>query len=233
MTAITRKPIFDAAKLLGAKFSSKADVAIMDAAIDEALGVVPKPAPIPHVSGQITPRIALELIGHEAIVQEAYLDSVKVWTWGIGVTNASGHEVHPRYKDNPQPIERCVEVYLWLLSEKYAPAVVKAFAGRELTEAQFGAALSFHYNTGAILKADWVKRWLAGDEGAAHRSIMNWCKPVELTARRTRERDLFFDERWSSDGEATVYPVRKPSYTPDFARAKRVDVRPIIEGLLP
>jgi lysozyme len=148
---------------------------------------------------------------------------VGVWSWGIGVTNASGHDVM-RYKDNPQPIERCLEVYLWLLREKYIPSVVKAFEGFTLTEAQFAAALSFHYNTGAIGKAGWVKRAKAGDMAGARAAIMEWRKPPEIIERRQKECDLFFDGRWSQDGKATVYDVRKPSYSPNWKTARRVDV---------
>lgn len=181
---------------------------------------------------RLTARVALEIIGHEAIVQEAYKDSVGVWTWGIGVTNASGHDVM-RYKDNPQTIQHCIEIYLWLLRAKYIPAVEKAFVGCKLTEAQFAAALSFHYNTGAIAKADWVIRFRAGDIAAARTGFMNWRKPPSIIPRREKERDLFFDGKWSQDGAATVYPVKKPSYTPDWGRAKRVDVSQIVKALLP
>jgi lysozyme len=181
----------------------------------------------------LTARVALEIIGHEAIVQEAYKDSEGVWTWGIGVTNASGHEVYPRYKDNPQPIAKCIEIYLWLLRTKYIPDVEKAFAGCKLTEAQFAAALSFHYNTGAIKKADWVIRFRAGDIAAARTEFMNWRKPAAIIPRRAAERDLFFDGKWSQDGAATVYPVKKPSYTPDWSHAHRADVSQIVKALLP
>lgn len=179
----------------------------------------------------LTARVAMELIAHEAIVLEAYRDSVGVWTWGVGVTNASGHDVM-RYKDKPQSIERCLEIYLWLLNTRYIPGVKLAFAGHQLTEAQFAAALSFHYNTGAIGKADWVKQWKAGREDQAASSFMNWRKPPEIIPRRTKERDLFFDGRWSADGKAMVYPVRKPSYTPNFAQGKRVDVSAILKAML-
>lgn len=177
-----------------------------------------------YAPGEITERIALELIGHEAIVREAYKDSVGVWTWGIGVTSASGYTVE-RYKDNPQTIARCLEVYLWLLREKYAPDVMKAFGGHSLTEAQFGAALSFHYNTGAILRATWAKSWLAGNEAEARAKFMEWKKPAAIVERRRKEAALFFDGVWSADGKATVYPVRKPSYAPDWGGAQRVDIR--------
>lgn len=188
--------------------------------------------PEARADGPLTARVALEIIGHEAIVREAYLDSVDVWTWGIGVTNASGHTVYPRYKDNPQPLEHCLKIFMWLLLTRYIPAVEKAFAGHELSEAQFAAALSFHYNTGAIARADWVRHFRDGRSDLAEAAIMNWRTPPEIIPRRQKERDLFFDGRWSSDGKATVYPVKKPSYRPDFRRGERVDVRQIVEGLL-
>ena len=72
---------------------------------------------------KITPRIAAELISHEAIVREAYLDSVDVWTWSVGITSASGHTVWPRYLDNPQTLRRCFEVYEWAIRTNYLPAV--------------------------------------------------------------------------------------------------------------
>lgn len=228
MTPAGRKLIFDAAKRRGATFRTLADVQDMDAAIDAALLLIDAPAPaivVPPVSHlSLTARVALEIIGHEAIVLEAYKDSRGVWTWSIGITNASGHEVYPRYKDSPQTIEHCIEVYLWLLRARYMPDVIKAFGSFVLTEAQFAAALSFHYNTGAILKADWVKQVKAGDLAAARESIMNYRKPPEIIGRREKERDLFFDGKWSQNGHAIVYPVKKPSYTPDWRNARTVDV---------
>lgn len=181
---------------------------------------------------KITSRIAQEIVSHEAIVPEAYKDSVGVWTWSVGITNASGHTVHPRYLDNPQTLERCLEVFIWVLETNYAPAVRSAFSGHELTEAQFGAALSFHYNTGAIARATWVKSWKAGRIDDARRQIMDWSKPPEIIPRREKERDLFFDGVWTSDGLATVYQVSKPSYQPDWGSAERVDIGPILESLL-
>ena len=180
----------------------------------------------------ITPRIALELIGHEAIVPECYLDSEGVWTWGVGVTNRSGHRVHPRYLDKPQPIEHCIGVYLWLLEKMYLPEVLAAFRGHDLAEHELGAALSFHYNTGAILKADWVREVKAGERAAAVKSIMNYRRPTSIVERRGKERELFFDGDWTADGKANVYPVRKPSYQPHWSQGKRIDVRPMIEQAL-
>jgi lysozyme len=177
-----------------------------------------------YTSGQITERVALEILSHEAIIREAYKDSVGVWTWSAGITSASGHSVE-RYKDNPQTLEKCLEVYIWLLREKYAPAVVGAFKGHKLTEAEFCAALSFHWNTGAIGRASWVASWKAGKIAQARSQFMEWRKPAEIIKRRQAECNLFFDGTWSGDGKVTEYQVAKPSYAPKWSSAKRVDVR--------
>ena len=182
---------------------------------------------------KLTARIAKELIEHEAIVREAYKDSKGIWTWSVGITSASGHTVFPVYKDNPQTIRKCLEIYIWLLRKKYIPAVEAAFAGHVLTESQFGGALSFHYNTGAIGSATWVKQWKSGDIAGAKLSIMNWKKPPEIIPRRQKERDLFFDGVWSGKGKARVWPVKKPSYTPDWAHPGSADVTADLAALLP
>ena len=181
---------------------------------------------------KITLETALELIHHEAIVTEAYLDSVGVWTWSVGITDSSGHKVFPRYLDNPQTIRRCLEVFLWAAEKKYVPAVNEVFRGHALTEAQFAAALSFHYNTGGLRRATWAKEWKAGNVAEARKTFMNWRKPAAIIPRREKERDLFFDGTWTNDGKATQYPVKKPSYTPDFAKAKRVDIATDLKALL-
>lgn len=178
---------------------------------------------------ELTPRIALELIAHEGIVTETYKDSVGVWTWSVGITDASGHKVFPRYKDKPQPLEHCIGVYLWLLREKYLPPVLAAFGRHDPSEAELGAALSFHWNTGAIARASWIGRFVKGDVAGARTAMLEWARPKELLARRRREQALFFDGKWSEDGTALVYGVAKPSYQP--ARGQRVQVRALVEGL--
>lgn len=172
---------------------------------------------------KITPKIALEVAAHEGLVQEAYRDSVGIWTWSIGVTDYSGHKVR-RYIDNPADIERCIEVYIWLLDTKYLPSVEKAFQGRELTEEQLAGALSFHWNTGSIQKASWVKSFLAGDTEEAKRKFMLWRKPPEIIGRRKKERDLFFDGRWTSDGTVTHYPLVGSNGKLNYTHAKKLDI---------
>lgn len=174
----------------------------------------------------ISKRGAAEIASHEGLVLEAYLDSKNVWTWGVGVTDASGHKI-ARYKDTPSTVERAIEVFEWLLNMRYVPDVLDAFEGQVLTEAQLAAATSFHYNTGAIGRASWVKLWKAGALDRAVDSFGQWCNPPEIKARRDRERRLFFGGQWG-DGFANIYPVKKPAYKPDFAKARRVDVMALL-----
>lgn len=180
---------------------------------------------VPYRHGQLTEKIMLEIIEHEAIVREAYKDSVGVWTWGVGVTDKSGHSVYPRYFEKPQTIKRVLEVYEWLLREKYLPPVLQAFNGHILSEHQLGGALSFHWNTGAIGRADWVRSFRKGNSARARQEFMNWVSPREIIARRKAERDLFFDGRWTSDGLVTLYDVT-PNHTPRWSSARQVDIRP-------
>jgi lysozyme len=172
----------------------------------------------------LTAKTCLELVGHEAIVLEAYKDSENIWTWGVGVTTASGHSVEP-YIDHPQTVEKCLEVYIWLLRTKYVPAVLEAFGSYMLSEAEFAAALSFHYNTGAILRTDWVTYVRAGHMAAARTFLeTHYTNGGALADRRKKEAALFFDSKWSQDGKATIYPVLKPSYHPDFRHPQRADI---------
>lgn len=204
---------------------------ILDAGGMRRDAAAPAPAPtlgaLPFTSGTVlalTPRVAMELVDHEAMVLEAYKDSANVWTWGIGVTDKSGHSVL-RYKDNPQPISHVLAIYIWLLRNNYLPDVLRAFKGFPLTEAQLAAALSFHYNTGAILGTEWVGLWKSGKADQARRFLeSHYLNGGDLTERRGKEAALFFDGKWSQDGKAKVIPVRKPSYTPNWSGTKLVDI---------
>ncbi len=180
---------------------------------------------------KVTARTALELAHHEGIVRQAYKDSVGVWTWSVGITSASGHSVE-RYIGKPQPLQKCLEVWLWALEEKYAKTVRRVFSGHNLTEAQFAAALSFHYNTGGIARASWVKKWKAGDIAGARASFMAWKKPKEIIPRRRAERDLFFDGVWTGDGKMTEYTRVRSNGQPDWGSAKRIDVRSAVKSIL-
>ena len=158
------------------------------------------------------------MIQHEGIVPEDYRDSVGVWTWSVGLAETGGWPVM-QYKDSPASLEVCITAYLDALQKNYLPAVLRAFPG-PLEEHRLTALLSFHYNTGAIGRLE-----------ANDMDFMRWRRPTSIIERRERERDLYLHGTWTGDGKAMVYDVAKPSYHP--ARPRRVEVRSIIEGLLP
>lgn len=222
-----RTPAFEAVRAISRSgiFSDPGNVTALHNLLD-AFGA-PREAGPP----KITVQTLAEIMNHESVVLEWYKDGKGIGTWGVGITNASGHAVD-RYKDKPQTIQHCLEVYAWLLKEKYLPDVIKAFQGRALTEAQLTAALSFHYNTGAILRADWVKNFLAGDTTNARLRFMDWKRPASIIERREKERDLFFNGIWSNDGMTTIWPVNKPSYSPNWAKPQRVNLLPTLEKLV-
>lgn len=207
---------------------------------DVATQNIPNP-PIEEITTTYTPQNTLinkitirsieELLSHESIVREAYKDSQNIWTWSVGITNSSGHKVYPRYKDNPQSLKYCLEVFEWLIRVEYLPTVQEVFKGFDLTEAQIAAALSFHYNTGGLRKASWVKQWKNGDIDKAYNSFMSWRKPASIIPRREKERDLFFKGKWSSNGKIIEYPVKKPSYKPNLRRGKSVNIKSILKEL--
>lgn len=103
---------------------------------------------------------------HEGVVLRAYRDVVGVWTIGAGLTAASGVIV-PKSgmvitKDEASALLASA------LRAKYEPSVATAMTRKvgALFEApkphEFDAAVSFHWNTGAIQKASWVTAWAQG-----------------------------------------------------------------------
>ena len=197
--------------------------------VNSALPVVADPINVPTVeTPPLTLRMLLEVSRVEGLVREAYKDSVGNLTWSIGVTSYSGHRVE-RYIGKPQTIERCLDIYVWLVATKYWPRVVKAFEGYPLSEEQAAAALSFDWNTGSIDTASWVDAVKRGDLADAKRRFMLWNKPASIIERRQQELDLFFNGKWRSDGTLTLYsgvnsalrPVGGSKYNimPDMAAA--------------
>ena len=170
----------------------------------------------------VTSKIALEIASHEAIVRQAYKDSVGVWTWSVGMTGATGHDV-TRYIDNPAALQQCINVYVWAL-RNYAHQVNQAFGTFPLTEAQFAAALSFHWNTGAIQRASWVRYVKNGDIDRARANFMLYCRPTSIIGRREKERDLFFYGKWSNNGTMTEYTRLTSRHTPVWKSGRIINV---------
>lgn len=178
----------------------------------------------------ITVNTMLELGYHEAILLQAYKDTKKVWTWSVGLTSASGHNVE-RYIDNPATMETALSVWVWAL-KRYADDVLKAFEGYELKQHEFDAALSFHWNTGRIKSASWVGLVKAGKREEAKSAFMWWNQPKEIEPRRRMERDLFFEGTYANDGKISLIRNVNKNYQPVYSSAVKVDIRKELEDLL-
>jgi len=149
------------------------------------------------------------LIQHEGIVPAPYLDSVGVLTYGVGHTKAAGKpDPATLPKGMPDNLDAALEDVFALLNvdlEKYESDVNKAIT-EPISQHEFDAAVSFHYNTGAIASATWVKTLNGGDHALAATQIMNWVKPAEIIPRRQAEQDLFSKGTYPS-GSAIVWKV--------------------------
>ena len=149
------------------------------------------------------------LIGHEGIVPGPYKDSVGVLTYGVGHTKAAGSpNPADMPKGMPSDLDAALETVFEVFAEdieKYAADVDKAIKV-PVSQHEFDAAVSFHYNTGAIASATWVKTLNGGDHALAATQIMNWVKPPEIIPRRQAEQDLFSKGVYPS-GSAIVWKV--------------------------
>lgn len=109
---------------------------------------------------------------HEGVVLKAYRDPVGIWTIGAGLTKASGVVVP---KAGMQITQKEASRLLALaLGRSYEPAVA-----REMPKAlqhEFDGGVSFHWNTGAIKRASWVKAWRALDWVRVQSGLRAWRK---------------------------------------------------------
>lgn len=151
------------------------------------------------------------LVAHEGVVPGPYLDSVGVWTFGIGHTKAAGSpDPASLPRGMPADLDGALrEVFTVFRRDlaKYEADVERALGRTPAAQHEFDAAVSFHFNTGAIARAAWVDLWKRGQKADAARSMLaNWRKPAEIIGRRTAERDLFLTGSYGTD-KATVWQV--------------------------
>ena len=149
-----------------------------------------------------------ELLSHEALVTAPYKDSVGVWTIGVGHTASAG-------KPNPQTMEKGVQVPVEDMIALFRTDLAKFEDGVNkavkvpLAQHEFDALVSFHFNTGAIGRASFVKKLNAGDRLGAANGMLEWKKPAEIIPRRTKEMKLFRDGKYSNNGKCRIIPADK------------------------
>ena len=138
------------------------------------------------------------LEAHEGVVLKAYRCPAGKWTIGAGLTSASGVvTVRPDMIISKQEASRLLRE---ALRKNYEPGVARAMPGAEQHE--FDTGVSFHFNTGAIAKATWVKRWRAKAEDSLIKAgLLAWNKGggkvlPGLKRRREEEAAMLLEGRY-------------------------------------
>jgi lysozyme len=152
----------------------------------------------------ISTRGLIEIAEHEGIVPAPYLDSVGVWTWGIGHTAAaSGPDPAKMTRAMPQDVDAAVMAAIdqFAIDVKGYVARVNEAIRVPLAQHQFDALVSFDFNTGGIHRARLTAAINAGEPDAA-RHFLGWLKPPEIRKRRTAEMALFRTGDYASNGDA-------------------------------
>ncbi len=148
---------------------------------------------------QMTDRGLLALARHEGIVPGPYLDSTSTWTFGIGHTAAAGSP-DPAEMPRGMPadldagIREAFRVFRADLA-RYETEVLRAVTV-PLEPQEFGALVSFHYNTGGITRAALTRHINAGNRARAADGFLNWRRPASIIPRRAAERTLFCKGRY-------------------------------------
>jgi lysozyme len=153
------------------------------------------------------------LKAEEGVVLKAYRNRGDVWTIGAGLTAASG-VIKP--KAGMVITEEQHEALLDRALSKYEKGVLNAMVSTPGSavilpkQNELDAGVLFHWNTGAIARASWVKRWKQKAAAATIRAAMAlWNKGggrvlPGLVARRQREADILLLGVYPKAAKSTV-----------------------------
>lgn len=152
-------------------------------------------------------------MSHEGVCLSPYLDSVGVWTIGVGITKYDG--VSPK---DMAPITMAEAISMFKERIRaYVSPVQKL--NLQLNQTQFDALVSFCFNCGPGNLAKLVKGRSVNAIGTA---LMLYTKPKEITARRQKEQKLYQFGKYSSDGKVPVFPVNSKN-KPVYSKAVTID----------
>ena len=157
---------------------------------------------------KIAPPGVLELAEHEGIVLGPYLDSVGVWTDGVGHTAAAGganpakmakvdtrrwskDQVRSALLDKLRQFDADLDRY----EERVGTAIKVA-----LKQHQFDALVSFDFNTGGIFRAKLTEAINRGNLSGD--GFMGWVRPKEILKRRKAEQALFRTGKYDANGDS-------------------------------
>lgn len=153
-----------------------------------------------------------EIVSHEGVVLSKYLDSVGVWTIGIGATKAVVKDLDSWSTDKTITVAEAFE--LFRESVKVYENAVRRALKVGVPQHSFDALVSWCYNvgTGWPRKATVIKLINSGvrvDDHRVHKALMRFRKPKEIINRRRKEADLLCFGRYSGGNVATLFKVNK------------------------
>jgi lysozyme len=150
----------------------------------------------------------------EGLRLKAYKDGGGVWTIGYGHTSAAGNpKVNPSMSITEAEAEKILRDDL----DKFEADVVR-LVKVPLTDNQFSALVSFHFNTGALDKSTLLKKLNKGDYNSVPSELMKWVndngKKVQgLVNRRAAECGLWAKGSYVSTNTQPVEKVKPPIVT--------------------
>lgn len=142
---------------------------------------------------KLQPKTLLFVCGEEGFCRQTYLDGGNVRTWGFGLTARSGFDVLQYIRKNAE-VSECVKQFIFVFNHYFCR--VADILGHDASLEVLTGASSFHWNTGSIDKASWVHYFKDGDLEIAEKHFLEWDKPEYILARRKREADLIFRNKW-------------------------------------
>jgi lysozyme len=136
----------------------------------------------------------LELVKHfEGLCLRAYQDPVGVWTIGWGHTGLQ-HEDGTVYPGRVITVEEAERLLRYDMDQ--FEAAVQALVKVALTDDQYGALVSFHFNTGGLGRSTMLQMLNNGNYASAADQFTRWNKAggrvlPGLTRRRLSEKNLY------------------------------------------
>lgn len=150
----------------------------------------------------------------EGVCLEPYLDSVGVWTIGVGITKYDGKDPRSFGKIT---IDQAISMFKDRIPA-YSHPVDKL--SLDLTQNQFDALVSFCYNVG---EGNLHKLCTGRSVNAIGTALMLYTKPKEVTGRRQKEQQLYQYGKYSSGGKVLVFPV-SATHHPIYSKGYQLDV---------
>ena len=134
----------------------------------------------------------------EGFRENAYQDSVGIWTIGYGTTEAAlGRPVTPGMTMSEEVASNHLTHHL---NSSYEPSV-KRYVTADVTQGEFDAMVSFVYNlgSGSFKNSTLLKKFNNGDHEGTAEEFKRWNKAggkvlAGLTSRRNEEKKTFLDQ---------------------------------------